>query len=145
MNWITIAVTAALLALQAALLSLLQGGQAHAETVYRCGPGVYQATACGSDEDQSLTFEDNRTQAQLTQALTQRQQTLQGHRAKGRAHSRAAQPVQRAAALSSHVAGMGPFHNGQWLSDAKRAKSGERRPKRVRYFTAKVREAALAP
>jgi hypothetical protein len=150
MNWITIALTAALLALQAALLSLLQGGQAHAETVYRCGQGVYQATACTSGQAQTLTFEDDRTAAQLAQGLTQRHAALRGQRSM-RSHrtKKAGSATQQASALSSHRAGMAPFHNGQWLSDAKQGTSKPRRPKRererARYFTAKAQEASLAP
>lgn len=70
MNWRTIAITAALLALQAVILSLLQAASSHATTVYRCGTGQYQATPCSAAEPQrgAMVFKDERTPEQIQQA-----------------------------------------------------------------------------
>jgi hypothetical protein len=133
MNWKTIAVTAALLALQAVILSLLQSTTAQAEVVYRCGPGVYQAAPCASATGGALTaqeFKDERTEAQLAQALAQRDQLMsQDKPAKPRAES-----------------GMAPFHNGQWLSDAPKAQgrkdANNSKARRHRDFVARAPAAA---
>jgi hypothetical protein len=144
MNWKTIAVTAALLALQAVILSLLQSTTAQAEVVYRCGPGVYQAAPCASATGGALTaqeFKDERTEAQL--ALAQRDQLMsQDKPAKPR---RVKAALARASALSAE-SGMAPFHNGQWLSDAPKAQgrkdANNSKARRHRDFVARAPAAA---
>ncbi len=124
MNWRTIAVTAALLALQASILSLLHNSSAQAEMVYRCGQGDYRALPChqAGVKSEVLKFSDDRTEAQLSQALSLRHQpghidasTTPGHR-KGRPPS--APAVIKPGALSRHRSGMAPFNDGRDLSDA---------------------------
>jgi hypothetical protein len=141
MNWKTIAVTAALLALQAVILSLLQSTTAQAELVYRCSQGKYQSAPCASTPGAStaLNFKDERTEAQLAQALTQRDQIhTQGKPSKPR---RVRASTSGASALSAE-SGMAPFHNGQWLSDAATSKArkdaGVNKARRHRGFVARV-------
>lgn len=142
MNWKTIAMTAALLALQAVILSLLQSTTAQAEVVHRCGPGVYQAVPCASTTGGALpaqAFKDERTEAQLAQALAQRDQLMsQDKPAKPR---RVKAAIARASALSAE-SGMAPFHNGQWLSDAPKAQgrkdANNSKARRHRDFVARA-------
>jgi hypothetical protein len=120
MNWKTIAVTAALLALQAVILSLLQSTTAQAEVVYRCGPGVYQAAPLGQ-RDQLMSQDKPAKPRRVKAALA------------------------RASALSAE-SGMAPFHNGQWLSDAPKAQgrkdANNSKARRHRDFVARAPAAA---
>lgn len=157
MNWTTIAVTAALLALQATILSLLHNGSAQAEVVYRCGTGDYRALPChrAGEKSESRTFNDARTEAQLSQALSQRPKpdrgtatvdiTARRHRART---STSFTNTTRAIALSQHRSGMAPFHDGRDLSDSSVNQAAQRRhhahrSQRAKPFVARVPKSDL--
>ncbi len=113
-----IALTAGLLALQAALLALLHSGEARSATVYQCN-GQYQQNACtGAGSHRSLQVADARHPEQIKQAhrqlrMAQRQMhTLRGDSPRVR-NSRARTGASQAVGLSAHRSGDAPFRNGQ--------------------------------
>ena len=102
---------AALLALQATALSLLQNGQAQASQVYRC-EGGYQQTPChGADASSAVAFKDARTTSQVSQSRQLGQQDLKAFQRLLRQRQKEIRkaPRARAVALSSAKPGQGPF------------------------------------
>jgi len=108
-----IALTAGLLAVQAALLALLHAGEARSATVYHC-QGQYQQQPCaGADAGRTLQVSDDRHPSQTQEA----QRRLRGDR---RSLTRNSVRIRHEASpgiggLSAHHAGDAPFRNATQL------------------------------
>lgn len=114
-----IALTAGLLALQAALLALLHSGEARSVTVHQCN-GQYQQTACtGNGLQRTLEVVDARHAEQVRQAHQQlrlAQQQVNGSRRESSSRTRRAPgraSTSQAVGLTAHRSGDAPFRNGQ--------------------------------
>ena len=112
-----IALTAGLLALQAALLALLHSGEARSATVYQCN-GQYQQSACvGAGQHRTLQLADARHTAQVRQAhqqLRAAQRQMKASRRDGPTrHGRSRASASQAVGLTAHRSGDAPFRNGQ--------------------------------
>ncbi|MEY4429011.1 MAG: hypothetical protein RLZZ182_1700 [Pseudomonadota bacterium] len=110
-----IALTAGLLAVQAALLALLHAGEARSATVYHC-QGQYQQQPCsGVDAGRALEVSDDRHPHQTQSA----QRRLRAERrALTRGHTRgptSTEPSPGIGGLSAHHAGDAPFRNATQL------------------------------
>jgi hypothetical protein len=119
MTFKKIALSAGLLALQAALLALLNASDARAETVYRC-EGRYQQQPCAWGEQQhELRAEDKRSAAQVKHASEWSRRYQRATRHVGSGHRQVRQTrgavTPGLGSLSSHRAGDAPFRNGQQL------------------------------
>jgi hypothetical protein len=111
---------AALLAVQAAILSLLHASVAQAEKVYRCG-AAYQQQPCDPQSTQDvLDMRDARSSAQVAQAREQSKSEGKAFRQLMRQRQREIheRPKAKAVALSAAKPGDGPFDHGPALSDA---------------------------
>lgn len=133
---------AALLALQAAALSLLQSGLAQASQtsqptrVYRCDMG-YQQLPCATAEAQSvLVAADPRTKAQVAQSRQLGKQELKAYKRliKQRQREIRKAPKVRAVALSSAKPGEGPFGPAPKASDStgRKTQNGKRQVTKLR-------------
>ena len=113
-----IALTAGLLALQAALLALLHSGEARSATVYQCN-GQYQQTPCmGNSLQRTLEVADARPAAQVKQAhqqlrKAQRQMKTSRRESASARHARGRTSTSQAVGLTAHRSGDAPFRNGQ--------------------------------
>lgn len=112
MTFKKIALSAGLLALQAALLALLNASDARADTVYRCD-GRYQQHPCSwGEHQQQVHTRDARSPAQVKQASDWSRRYQRATRHVGRRHAKVMN-TQGLGSLSSHRAGDAPFRNGQ--------------------------------
>ena len=114
MTFKKIALSAGLLALQAALLALLNASDARATTVYRCD-GHYQQHPCRDGQRQhQIDAQDWRSPSQVKQAAEWSRRHQRATRHIGRRSTQVTK-AQGLGSLSSHRSGDAPFRNGQQL------------------------------
>lgn len=149
MNTKQIIGVAALLAVQAAILSLLHTREAHAERIFHCG-GSYQQQPCIKAESQAvMEVRDARSGEQVAQAQEQSKADQKAFQQliRHRQHEIREQPRTKAVGLSAAKPGDGPFDHGAALSDAKRKDEPrlERKHRRKHVRLAKVPRQATQP